>query len=385
MATFKIRKFRTIVYAMCTHKRQYFKISTGLKIEDKHWNFQKHSIKKSYPNYESAQRTITITLNKLIENVNKLQLEGIEPLPQTIKLLYEPQEEKVEIPLLDHFRQFIQLKKTRLTKGTIKNFNNTLQLLLDFEKAKRRKISISSLDKVLFEKMITYMIVTRRYRDSTIVRHIRKIREFLKWAYPEFNREHIKYCMQNVEEPIYLTEDELKILINAKLTGYLNKTRDLFVFCATTGMRYSDTQRFKPHWIKHGLIEFRMLKTGGKAIVPLFKTTKEVLENWNDEAPRISQQKFNDYLKILFKRLGLNREVEYSYYKGRKLIQEIKPLYQVITSHIGRKTFITLCLMKGIAIQDVMKMSGHSDYRSMRAYISIPRSHLVEVAKKWDI
>ena len=55
---------------------------------------------------------------------------------------------------------------------------------------------------------------------------------------------YLSYKIAHVEEPIYVTEEELNKLIDSGISGYLAKTRDLFVFCALTGMRYSDSQRF---------------------------------------------------------------------------------------------------------------------------------------------
>jgi hypothetical protein len=34
---------------------------------------------------------------------------------------------------------------------------------------------------------------------------------------------------------------------------------------------------------------------------------------------------------------------------------------------------------------DVMKMSGHSDYRNMKPYIRVTRKHLRDIADKWEI
>ena len=52
-----------------------------------------------------------------------------------------------------------------------------------------------------------------------------------------------------------------------------------------------------------------------------------------------------------------------------EIMQTSSPLWKVATTHVARKTFITICLSKGIPIQDVMRMSGHADYKSMKPYI----------------
>jgi hypothetical protein len=52
---------------------------------------------------------------------------------------------------------------------------------------------------------------------------------------------------------------------------------------------------------------------------------------------------------------------------------------------VARSTFITLDFDKGMPLQDVMKMSGHSDYKSMKPYIRVTLKHLRMVADKWEI
>ena len=60
----------------------------------------------------------------------------------------------------------------------------------------------------------------------------------------------MRYILLNVEEEVIaLLEPELKNLIDADLGGWMESTRDLFVFLATTGMRFSDSQLFNPNWV----------------------------------------------------------------------------------------------------------------------------------------
>ena len=222
--------------------------------------------------------------------------------------------------------------------------------------------------------------------DSTINRLVRGTKTALKFAYPTKDLSWMKYNVLPIdEEVVALTEEELRKLINSDLTGYLEKTRDLFVFLATTGMRFSDSQLFDPTWITpEKVLEFNQLKTGGKAYPPLYEASKHVLTRWNGTS-RISNAKFNKYLKELFKELGLDRQIVRNIIKGKVVSRSVFPLFSVISSHTARRTFITLCLQKGMPIQDVMKRSGHSDYKSMRPYIRVTLKHLRSVADKWEI
>lgn len=110
-----------------------------------------------------------------------------------------------------------------------------------------------------------------------------------------------------------------------------------------------------------------------------------VLDKYNGSPPLISQQKFNSYLKELFRKIKLDRTVIVHVVKGKQVYSSVEPLYNVISSHTARRTFITICLEKGMQIQDVMRMSGHSDYASMKPYMRVTRKHIRDVADKWSI
>lgn len=57
-----------------------------------------------------------------------------------------------------------------------------------------------------------------------------------------YERVKIKRGRNKEREP--LTEDELKALRMANLTGKLDRVRDLFIFSAYTGLSYADAQLF---------------------------------------------------------------------------------------------------------------------------------------------
>jgi integrase len=215
------------------------------------------------------------------------------------------------------------------------------------------KFDIETFDRETFGRFIQYMLLNQKMADSTINSHVKWLRTFLRYAYPTKDVSWMRYLMLPVEEEVIaLNEGELKYLIDAELGGYLETARDLFIFLATTGMRYSDSQLFNPHWVtEEKVLEFSQLKTGGKAYPPLYEVSRRVLMKYNGIPPQISNQKFNNYLKELFEELKMNRAVTVQSVKGKTVYREVSPLYVVISSHTARRTFITLCLEKGMPLQ----------------------------------
>ena len=72
-------------------------------------------------------------------------------------------------------------------------------------------------------------------------------------------------------------------------------------------------------------------------------------------------------------------------YRGAVRIESIKPKYELVTSHMGRRTFVTLSLEKGMISEIVMKIIGHKDYKTFERYIEIiNKVKHQEMMKAWN-
>ena len=177
-----------------------------------------------------------------------------------------------------------------------------------------------------------------------------------------------KFTIESAEYgvPFYITTEERHQLENAPLEGMVAVQRDIFVFQCCVGCRVGDLYKLTYANIVDGKLKYTPRKTKDNnpvlAIVPLNKTALALLEKYRDEErgtlfPFISQQKYNVNIKKAFKQAGLNRKVAVLNPQTRQ--HELKPLYEVVSSHMARRTFIG-----GIYkhVQDpnaIGSMSGH--------------------------
>lgn len=60
-------------------------------------------------------------------------------------------------------------------------------------------------------------------------------------------------------------------------------------------------------------------------------------------------------------------------YIGEK--EEYVPFYEVLTTHVGRKSFITNSLILGIPERVVKEVSGHKDEKSFQQYVKLVESY----------
>jgi hypothetical protein len=97
--------------------------------------------------------------------------------------------------------------------------------------------------------------------------------------------------------------------------------------------------------------------------------------------PKISQQKFNKQLKYLLKDLGFNRMITKPKTIGSKVVDtEEKPLWELISSHGGRRGFVKNSIDLGnMDYQTIMKLSGHKTFSEFSKYISVTTTDTLKI------
>lgn len=155
-----------------------------------------------------------------------------------------------------------------------------------------------------------------------------------------------------------LTETELKLMRSYKFEGKLARVRDLFIFAAYTGLSFCDTQNFDFESMtkKEGdlyYIDGSRIKTETKFFTPILSPAMKVLEKYEYQLPKISNQKANDYLHVIQMELHIR---------------------QKLTFQVTRHSFATMALAHDIPIEKVARMLEHQDIKTTQIYAKILRS-----------
>ncbi len=393
MKKFSIKRIENRIYITYSSGSERLRMSTGVKVDEKYWDKNNECVRRSHPNHKGLNEVIITKYRNLIEKVNEVVVSGQKPTVENVRRHLRKESVDDAHRFFRDFESYISVKSVKMTYGSLKTNEQTMNICMSFQEEMKLKWDADSFNKEFFEKFLAYLMVKKNLKEHTIHGHVKRLKSFLRYSYPQLDLRFVQFKMtaSTDETIIHLHESELSFLMNALVPlKHLQKTRDLFGFCCLTGMRHGDSQRYDPSWEDNGVLEFRMEKTRGKAFPPLNKSAKEILKRWGGYPPTLSLQKYNSHLKDLFRFLKMNRKVQVlekvkDHKQGYKLIEVPKKLSEVISSHVARKTFISISLIKGIKLQDVMKMSGHSDYRAMKPYIAISKQHLRDVSKLWDI
>jgi hypothetical protein len=169
----------------------------------------------------------------------------------------------------------------------------------------------------------------------------------------------------------------------------LRVIRDAFIFQCYVGCRYADLRRLTEDNISNDMLVYTPQKTckkGRQAHVPVLKAACELIARHRDKCKRgtlfqlPNNAIYNIGIKLLFRAAGLTRKVEVLDAQTNRIV--LKPLCDVASSHLARRTFIGNLYLK---VQDpnlIAKMSGHAEgSRAFNRYRKIEDDTLREVMR----
>lgn len=362
------------------------------------WNTDTQRCKRN--TYHDKQNIPATHINKIINSAEELINEcfthfeehDIIPTKEELKELIDIKtgKKKAEISNPDDFfsvyDKYIRngINNEKWAYNTLRMIKHLRNLLYRFNP----RLKLSDFDNPNISEQLTayFLSCGDGYTNSTIIKRFRAIKTFLNWCVSNRYLESCFFTKQRItlKNPrntiIFLTWDELMKVYNHDFTStpHLNSVRDVFCFCCFTSLRYSDVANLKAENITEDKIHFTTIKTADTIDIELNKYSRAILDKYKGQEfpkgrvlPVISNQKMNDYLKDMAKACEIDSPVTITTYKGNRRIDSTVPKYELISSHAGRRTFISNAIMLGIAPEIVMKWSGHSDYNAMKPYIEI--------------
>ncbi len=185
-------------------------------------------------------------------------------------------------------------------------------------------------------------------------------------------------------QQIALTPDDVSRIYHFEINSinkrpqylrHMERVRDMFVLSCNLGQRYSDMIRVDRPSFEFNRFTIVQQKTGTKAVVDIDKfcvdrkMVYQILEKYNYEAPfKGDISSYNKYLKYLMQHVGLTEEIKRETKVNGMIHTEYIPKYKLIGSHTGRRTFITINLLRGIPLHEIMRASGHTSYSSFQKY-----------------
>ena len=429
-----------IIYQFCCEK---ISINTGLKLRPENWNqseqkaiyLDKKTAKGLIPNVDfdllplhseiiQFNANITKYVNTIKDIEQNLKFQGTAfKISDVAKYFKEIQtgspgarKSDPKVYITDYIMRFIHENISIKKERTLKTYKTTANHLENFGLQNTEKPTFSNLTISMLKDFQRYLISTGM-NNTSISKHFSILKSVMKIA--SLEDKSLKICQDYRDfvisrkdgdnEVITLDQEELDALIELDLTETtkkfyysknsknkiiiskvscktLDKVRDLFIFACTTSLRYSDIVDLKRIHIKDYTIHKKCIKTGQTLAIPLNYISHCILEKYKDDLnplPIMSNQKANEYLKVLGQLAGINSTIEKTREYGSERVSTTHKKYELMSMHLGRKTFVTLSLEKGVASQDVMNITGHKLFSTFKRYMNITQARKEKAMEVW--
>jgi len=360
------------------------KYFSGIKIIPKQWSTKRQLIYSTGRKSTILNEELRLIKNEL-ENEYKRQIKkGVIPEPKYftdyLDRKFKAINKIAENDFYSYYNELIENKSKFFEKSTIKKYHALLNHLKNIEKYYNIKLNLDSFTKEFYQKFIDYFINEHQHLNSTIKeKHIKTINAVLNWFVEQdyINKNHfkgIKFPYKiNPADTVSLSEDELNKLYNLDLENNkrLRQVRDVFCLECYTGLRYSDTKKINKDSITGKLLNIHTQKTTDFLKIPLRAEALKIINKYFDnnlQLPIITNQNMNDYIKELGKLCEFETSVNILEISGKQKTKFVKKKYELLTTHTGRRTFITLAYKNDMKPLDIMKITGHKSYDTFIKY-----------------
>ena len=374
---------------------QRIEFTTGYRIDVAKWDADKQRVKNGCTNkLKQSASEINADLLKYyteIQNVFKeFEVQEAMPTTQQLKDAFNlrmkdtsEDQEDVKISFWEVFDEFVKEcgNQNNWTESTYEKFAAVKNHLKEF----KEDVTFEYFDEFGLNEYINFLRDKKDMRNSTIGKQMGFLKWFLRWSFKKDYHQNIAYdtfkpkLKTTPKKVIFLTWEELNRLKDYQIPKdkqYLERVRDVFLFCCFTSLRYSDVRNLKRSDVKSDHIEVTTVKTADSLSIELNKYSKAILEKYKDihfenhmVLPVISNQKMNDYLKEIAAICGIEKTLTY---------------------HVARHSCATSVLLaNGVPIETVSKILGHTNIRTTQIYARITdlkvSSDMEILAQKLDV
>ena len=362
--------------------------STGLAVNPIQWDSEKEKVKGHSVEALEVNRKIEEIRADILTIYKRLDVTVDDLTPERIKSEYFGTSDTLT-SVMELFEKHnsdvrVQVGITK-TVATLQKYENCKRHFEQFLKSKykRTDLKFSELTPLIIHNFELFLLTVAKCRPNTST----KILKFLKTitiygqkhgflAHDPFANK--RFHLENTDRG-FLTDEEIKNLIHKEMASpRLDLVRDIFLFSCFTGLAYIDVANLTEDNIVEldgrKWIMTRRQKTRVATNIILLDIPKRIIEKYapvrknGHLLPILSNQKMNAYLKE---------------------IADLCNIRKPLSFHMARHTFATMSLSKGVPIESVSKMLGHTNIKTTQIYARITNKKIeqdmLKLSDKLDI
>lgn len=347
--------------------------STGIAITASQWDKDKERIK--------GRTTDTLSTNLQLDNI----ASGLQAIFRKIEMSDDLSLERIKSEFLgkkdeiDTLMQLFEKHNTDISKqvgisvskATLQKYNVCKRHFSDFldKQYKRNDLKLTELTYLIIREFDLYLRTVVGQNSNTATKTMKTIKTITLLGQKMGVLLHDPFMNHRFHlEPVnrgFLTDEEILLIANKEIgIPRLELVRDIFIFSCFTGLAYIDVSNLTPdHIVTLGDKQWIMTqrqKTSVETNILLLDIPKAIIDKYCDNPaypkrenklfPILSNQKMNAYLKEIADLCGIKKN---------------------LTFHLARHTFATMSLSKGVPMESVSKMLGHTNIKTTQIYARI--------------
>jgi len=354
--------------------------SLSIKVSEHYWNEVTQRVTPKHPN----STRVNAKLSQEVSAAEKALLQA-EDAPQ-----YETAQDimrRLNRPENLSFTAYARKHCDELKEDNFSRYKKVNGVLNKLQEHVGRDILFKELTPNLIRRFETWMKEERGNSINTIHSNLKTIRQYILMAIkegliePESNPFLSVKLKTEKTQREFLTEEEVNQMWNIELNETYKVCRDMFVLACETGLRISDLLTVRKTAFTGTHLKFQMRKTKETLRIKLSSRAKEIVLKYLKGCESASDficpaLRGNSYSKPQLDKAIMSKTALYN--QHLKIIAERADIEKHISFHVSRHTFGTRALQKGIAVQKVQKLMGHSDIKTTMVYAKVVNSELDE-------
>lgn len=360
--------------------------SSGIYIDKKLWNNSTNRVK--------GRGSESLNLNAQLDNIsNSLQMifkkhEFDEDLTlDKIKSIFLGKN-KVKTTFVEFYDKYLEDIKAQVGAGKsialYHKYSAARSHFVNFLHAKygRKDLMPGELTHLIIHDFEIYLKTVVSLKSNSATKTLKFFKTVVIFAQKCGVMTHDPFLNHHFHlEPVdrgFLTDEEIQRIMQKDFEiPRLEMVRDVFIFSCFCGLAYIDVAHLTQENIitldNRPWIIINRQKTNVQSNIPLLEIPQMILDKYKGKTkdnrllPVLSNQKINAYLKEIADLCGIKKRLSY---------------------HMRRHTFATMLLSKGVPIESVSKMLGHTNIKTTQIYARITNKKIeqdmMQVADKFD-
>ena len=361
--------------------------STGISVKSSQWDKEKERIK--------GLTTEALNTNLQLDNIasglqsifRRIEMSDVVSL-ERIKSEFLGKKEEIDtlMQLFEkHNGDVAKQVGVSVGKATLQKYNVCKRHFSEFleKQYKRSDLKLTELTYVVIREFDLYLRTEVGQNPNTATKTMKTFKTITLLGQKMGVLLHDPFMNHRFHiEPVnrgFLTDEEILCIAHKQINiPRLELIRDIFIFSCFTGLAYIDVSNLTPdHIVTLGDKQWIMTqrqKTSVETNVLLLDIPKAIIAKYGGKTyrngklfPMLTNQKTNSYLKEIADICGIKKN---------------------LTFHLARHTFATMSLSKGVPMESVSKMLGHTNIRTTQIYARITNKKIEhdmeELADKLD-